>query len=70
MAETKSIEIICHTPSILNSTSRDVPVLAIPCKVIDIRLRELAGLIIEDGTERMKQLMTLLGYLQQVEEDL
>ena len=41
---------------------RDVPVLALPFKAIDIRLQELNVLIQEDGTDRMKEVIKLLGY--------
>ena len=59
----RNLEIKCHTSHLLLTAARDVPVMAIPFLVIDTRLKQLACLIEESGTDDMKKKMRLLGYL-------
>jgi len=60
--ETITVEIRCYTTNLLLAAARDVPVMAMPFKIIDTRIRELNDLIKESGNERMNKIMELLGY--------
>jgi len=60
--ESKTIEITCHTSSLLGEAGEEIKVLAVPFKIIDTRLQELNKLVVESGTDRMKKIMELLGY--------
>jgi len=63
MEKTITIEIRCNTSNLLEQAGREIKVLAMPLKLIDIRLKLLADLIKESGTDEMKKKMKLLGYL-------
>jgi len=62
-AETITMEIGCNTSNLLEQAGREIKVLAMPFKLIDIRLKLLADLIKDSGTDEMKKKMKLLGYL-------
>ena len=63
MGKTITMEIRCNTSNLLEQAGREIKVLAMPLKLIDIRLKLLADLIKESGTDEMKKKMKLLGYL-------
>jgi len=63
MSETITMEIGCNTSELLAQAGQEIKVLAMPFKLIDVRLKLLADMIKESGTDEMKKKMKLLGYL-------